>query len=132
MIENQLSTLGYYQMAKSSLAVRNTGIQVPISSQSTQLICLCFATCSFNMCEHIPINSINFPPSICSFYPHAFQCYCISFFSLREKRTVRVSKRVKLHMIFISNPLIMGWLKITWFHGKLELKIRCCSLFSQM
>ena len=41
------------------------------------------------------------------------------------------STKKRTNMIFSSNSVIMGWLKITWFHSKLGLKIRCCSLFSQ-
>ena len=62
MIENQLSTLGYYQMAKSSLAVRNTEIQVPIAPPLDLVDLPLLGHLLGNMREHLFMNLINFYP----------------------------------------------------------------------
>ena len=52
--------------------------------------------------------------------------------SCDDQKVNYIRLKSELHMIFSSNSVIMGWLKITWFHSKLELKIRHSFLFSQM
>ena len=51
--------------------------------------------------------------------------------SCDDQKVNYIRLKSELHIIFSSNSVIMGWLKITWFHSKLGLKTRCCSLFSQ-
>ena len=52
--------------------------------------------------------------------------------SCDDQKVNYIRLKSELHMIFISNPVIMGWLKITLLHSKLGLKIRHTLLFSQI
>ena len=85
MIENQLSLLGTTRWRSRLLQSGIQEYRYLYRSQSTQLICLCFATC-LGICVSIYLwISLIFPPSNHSIYPFHFNVLHFRFFTSWKK-----------------------------------------------